>query len=66
MYHKYLVHFVEEFWIPFIGYLSLLGVLFIILGIGLAGLVSVLRSNERKPMDLADSSPSPEQDKNSR
>jgi uncharacterized membrane protein len=41
----------REFWTPFVAYLSLLGVLLIILGIGLAGLASLGKSKERKSAD---------------
>jgi hypothetical protein len=37
-----------EFWTPFVAYLSLLGVFLVILGIGLGGLASMVRSKEKK------------------
>jgi cbb3-type cytochrome oxidase subunit 3 len=41
----------NDFWMPRFAFLALLGVYLIILGIGLAGLVTALRKRERERVE---------------
>jgi hypothetical protein len=41
-------HDLRNFWTPFLAFLHLLGIYFLLLGIALAGLVTALRKRERE------------------
>jgi hypothetical protein len=52
MRYEEFTEFLRNFWTPLLTLLTLLGVLLIILGTGLAGLVSALKHREEKRIEL--------------
>jgi hypothetical protein len=45
-------NYLRDFWTPFLVFLTLLGVYFLLLGIALGGLVTALRKRERERAEL--------------